>query len=266
MVVKTAYQVKKIPLHLIDLPEDDVRMGRSEDRINEMMLSLQQNGQESPIEVRPNGERYTVTFGVTRVISAGRLSWPVIDGIVKKCSEGDAFLRSAIENLHRADMTPLEEARVYVRLRDKFRWSVDKIGEKFGKTPGVVLRRLDLLKLPDCLQEAVHKSLISVSAAEELSRIKDLAALQYYLGYAIDNGATKDVCREWAQQWRKTQSAADRASAGGGLPPSPLETQITYTSCELCQGPVDVNKVTLLRLCPVCVEAIGQALSGQKGS
>lgn len=265
MAIKTAYQVVKLPLNLIDLPEEDVRLGRSEDRIKEMMASLQENGQESPIEVRPRNNRYTVTWGVTRVISANRLSWRVIDAIIKECSEEDAFLRAAIENLHRADMTPLEEALSYSRLRDLFGWNIDKIADKFGKSPGVVLRRLDILKVPECLQQAIHLGQISVSAAEELSRIKDLAALEYYLGFAIEHGATKDVCRDWAHQWKRTQTAQDRAGAGDSLPPSPLDRQITYTSCQLCQGPCDVEKITLLRVCPACIESLTKAVSGSGG-
>jgi len=114
-------------------------------------------------------------------------------------------LCAPLKNLSRSDLTPMEEAKNYQELIDVYSMTLEQVGNKFGKTAGTIKRRMDLLKMPPALQKAVHKGLISMSAAEELWPISNETDLDYYLLFAVENGCTKEVARQWCKQWKDSQ-------------------------------------------------------------
>jgi len=255
---------KPIKLNLVDPPEGQIRMEISQDGIRGLADSIKAIGQLQPILVRPVGPRFEVVFGHRRFLAFTLLGRKYIQAVVRVLSNQEAALMRATENDERVDMSPIEQAAVYQDLVETHGLTVEQIGKKMGKSPGVVKRRLDLLKMAPQIQKAIHEKKISYGVGEEFSRFHDPAVIDYYLGYAIDHGCTVAVARQWVSDHQKEQRTKHDDVAGGGGGSTPLESRPVYVSCDLCSGPLDVMQILHLKACPTCVEAIKKAMNAQK--
>jgi ParB family chromosome partitioning protein len=250
--------IVEVDLALIDEPQTMSRMEIDPDYISELAKSISETGLLQPVLLRPVGERLEVVAGHCRFLAHKRLELSTIKSIVKKMTDQEAAIVRATENLSRAGLTPMEEAREYLGLIEKFDMALEQVADKFGKTAGTIKRRMDLLKMPAALQQAVHKGQVSMSAAEELWPISNETDLEYYLLFAIENGCTKEVARQWCKQWKDTQRHLANPSEEGGGPSSPYAPRPYYVACDLCNGPEEMEKMVRMSICPNCYEVIKQ--------
>jgi len=249
-------KIVMLDVGLVDPPEDPDRMEIDPEVIRGLLASIVQNGLLQPILVRPRGSRYEVVAGDRRFKAHQLGNINTIPSISREMSDMEAAIIRATENLERENLTPLEEARTYFRLYEKHSMSWEDIGKRFGKSPGLVKRRCDILRMPECLQQALHKKTISVGVSEELWRIADETVLTYYLTFAVENGVTVAVARQWAQDYEKSVRFQSSDTAGGGGVSSPYEPVPCYIPCDLCHQPVELGKDKLLRICPPCWSTI----------
>lgn len=243
-------------------PKDRDRLDVDPGYIRSLAADIGENGLINPILVRPCGERYEVVAGEMRFLAVQKLGWERVACHVQELSDVDAAVLRAVENLGREDLSPIEEARVYNRFVKEYGFTINQVSARVKKSVGVVKRRIDLLKMPDMLQEAVHQGLIKYGVAEELVRLHDEGAISYYLGFCVDHGATVAVVRQWVNDFQKRQRTKERDVGGGGGLESPMETSPTYISCSICTGPVELGKEVLLRVCKECFGRIRDALRG----
>jgi ParB family chromosome partitioning protein len=253
--------IVKIPLNIIDRPEKSIRMSIDLEWIRELSESIQSEGLLQPILVHKKGERYGIIAGDCRFLAVSRLKQTHINAIVKNVTEEQIHIQRTTENILRHDMTPIEEANAFRDLIDKFHISIEYIAGKTGKSPGIIKRKMDLLRMPERLINAIHTKKIGYSIAEILDAIKDPAALNYYLDFAIENGITSAVARQWVKDW---QDATRRAQTGGdgieSLPPA-MSTKPTFYACDTCSSAVEISQVKALRTCPDCFNLIRANLS-----
>lgn len=252
---------KLVKMNLIDRPKEGVRMEIDPESVTELANSIHEQGLLQPILIRKTGSRFEIVAGDRRFLAHQQLARKDIRATIVEMSDLECALARATENLTRADLTPLEEAAIYKDLYEVRKLTPEQIGKKMGKSPGTIIRRMTILKMDPCLQKAVHEKSISVSAAEELAVIKDIASLEYYLECAVEHGATKDVCRLWAKDWKDTQRRKATAGEGGGLPQAPFESKPTYVTCDTCLGAMELGKEVVLRVCPSCAKSIKDAVS-----
>ena len=250
---------KMILLSQIDEPAGVIRLEIDAVEIAELAASIKEVGLLQEVLVRPVGDRYEIVFGHRRFLACRSLDLLKIKASVREISDVECALLRATENVHRKDLSPIEEAAVYKDLFDTHHLSFDQIGKRMGKSPGVVKRRLNLLKMPAQLQKAIHEKLISYTVAEELCRIKDPAQLDYYLGYGIDHGITKEVARQWVDEWYKQVRGRESAGEGGDTPPLPSLGAPTYTPCHICYSPVKAGEGVGLMACRSCWSKIEAA-------
>lgn len=250
----------EIPLDKIDPPHGIIRLEIPLERVVELADNIREQGLLQPILVRSCGKRYEIVAGHRRFLAFKHLSLPSIPARIVKMNDCSVALARASENLSRDDLSPLEEGAIYIDLRDTHNLTYDEIGKRMGKSPGVVKRRMDLLKMPPNLQKAVHLKQIGQTVAEELWSLGDEAAIDYYLGFAIDNGATKDVVRGWVKDWRNARRRSETAGEGTPSPPSPMESRPVWVTCDLCLGPMELGKETVIRCCPDCDKSLKEAL------
>ena len=225
-------------------------------------MSISEIGLLQPILLRPDGDRYEVIAGHRRFLAHKLLGKKTIKSVVREMTDEEAALARATENLSRVDLTPIEEATVYFNLINTHGMTADQVGKKFGKSPGLIKRRMDLLKMPPQLQKAVHEKKIAISVAEELWPITDVSVLDYYLSFALDGGCTKDVARQWCKDWRDTVRRQGTAGAEGGEVVGPFEPRPCYLPCDLCHGPVELGTDKMLRICPECHNNMLNAMKG----
>jgi len=260
-------KVSKEKLHEVDLsqidePKEINRLEIDPDEISELAQSISEIGLMQPVLLRPDGDRFEMVAGERRFLAHKQLDLSTIKAIIREMTDQQAAILRATENLSRVNLTPLEEGAVYSNLINGHGMTIDQIAKRMGRAPGTIKRRLDLMKMPASLQKAIHNGSINPGVAEELWRISDPAAMDYYLGLVIDNGSTRAVTRQWVDDWAKEKRTMGPASErGGGLSPPYLERP-SYQPCDLCEGPMKIGDEKLFRCCPTCTEKLKNALKG----
>lgn len=265
MAKKTTTTHKMIDMGLIDEPEGVIRLEIDPDKIKELSESIRAMGQLQPILLRPKNGRYEIVFGHRRFLATQLLGSARISATVKAIDDELTALMRATENIAREDITLIEEAAIYQDLRDRAGLRIDQIGKKMGKTPGLIKRRLDLLRMPGCLQKSIHKGLISYGVAEELWRLGEESEIEYLLQFAVDHGITVAVARQWVKDKLDERRRRQTDIGGGGMVDrSPLEVRPTYYACDICTDPVKIELSKALRVCVNCVTLIRKASEVKK--
>ena len=161
----------ELPLSQIEPDPDQPRKDLGD--LTELKASIQSVGLAQPIVVRVIGyERYQLLMGERRYTAARELGLAKIAAIVRASLEEHQRLElQIVENLHRKDLNPLEEAAGYRRLRDEFGLSQEELGRRLGKSQNSVSESLKLLSLPSRVQEEYRTSdTISKSLLLEIAK------------------------------------------------------------------------------------------------
>lgn len=247
-----AETVRPLPLEKIDEPVNPDRISIDPESVKELAESIKDLGLLTPILVRPVGDRFEIVYGHRRFLAHRLLGLQAINAHVRDLSDADTAVIRATENIQSENLTTIEEAQIYKRLRDKCGLSWEDISRRMGKTVGIIRRRYDLLRMPPMLQDALQARKIVAAVAEELWPITDLGSLSYYLSFAVENGCTRDIARNWCKEWKDAQRRQSDAGGEGGGEVSPFQPRPYYMACDLCQSAVELGKETTMRICEVC--------------
>lgn len=182
---RTGIPYRVLAVASIDPDPKQPRTSFDEARLGELANSIKMYGVLSPILVRPSrvSGRYTLISGERRLRAAQSIGLSSIPAIVDQSEEGteDRTLSiQLVENLQRADLTPLERAHAIGALRDSYQLSVRDIAEKLGVSKSMVQRSLEILELPDDLLHALQNG-AAESKVLLLSRIEDESIRASYL-------------------------------------------------------------------------------------
>lgn len=247
---------RKVKINLIDRPTDVARLDIDQSEIEELACSIGEQGLLQPIVINKVGNRFEVVAGDRRLMAVKTLHHKMIMARVVEMGKKEVALARATENLQRKNLTPVEEAMQYQGMFKKLKLSLEEIGKKVGKSPGVVKRRMDVLRMPESFKIALHAKKISMTVAEELWSCQDAAHREYLLEMGIEHGITRTVARMWVDDYNKELRNKLEFGGEGRGKGSVMEKEIIYRSCDLCREPVDLSKVEEIRMCPDCFGAI----------
>ena len=169
---------------LIDIPVADItpnphqpRMLFDEESLAELTASVQQIGVLQPILVRPaeSGTGYELIAGERRWRAAGRAGLATIPAVVRTTDDLAAVEHALVENLHRQDLTALEEAAAYQQLVEDFELTHEQVAERVGKSRSAVTNTLRLLGLPPVIQHLLADGKLSAGHARALLATPDRA-------------------------------------------------------------------------------------------
>lgn len=243
-------------MSLIDISPEVNRIDIDDVKILELSVSIAEVGLLQPVLLRPDGERFEIVAGYRRYLALKFLKRDTVDAVVTSMTDQEAAVVRATENLARENLTPMEQAVIFGNLVSKYEMSYDDVAGKFGYSSGTVRRRMDLLKMPPILKDAVHTGKISVSVAEELWPITDEGDLNYYLTFATEGGCTSATARGWCKDWKDAKRREKNGGVRGGVVASPHEPRPIYVACELCDGPMVIGEEVVIRACPTCYKTI----------
>jgi len=260
-LVKTRQnRFKQLLLSEIDPPGDIVRMEIRVEEIEELARSIEEQGLLQPIVVNDTGGRFEIIAGHRRFLAVRWLKRKTILSKIVTMDPEAVSLARASENLQRRDLTPFEEGVIYTNLALQHKMTIEDIGRRMGKSPGVVRRRQDILTMPESMQRAIHMKKISLSVAEELQGCSEKGHREYLIEMAIEHGVTKEVARMWVSDWKKSLRGGPDAGGEGDHLRGVMEPEIIYRPCDACKGPVDINVMHELRMCPECHKRIIEAI------
>ena len=117
--------------------------------------------------------KYELIAGERRWRASGILGLSTVPAIIRKASDKDVLELALIENLQRENLSPLEEASGYMRLKTEFRMKQGDIAKRVGKSRAAVANSMRLLDLPQAVQDMLGNAFISVGHAKVLLSLKN---------------------------------------------------------------------------------------------
>ena len=148
--------------------KDQPRKLFKEAELSELSDSIKQNGILQPLLVRKKGTKYEIVAGERRYQAAKLAGLEEVPVIIKDISDAEVFKLALIENLQRADLSPLEEARGYKQLIKERSRTQDEVAKLVSKSRSAVTNTLRLLDLPEEVQQFVEDGLITAGHARAI--------------------------------------------------------------------------------------------------
>ncbi len=159
----------EIELERIDRNPFQTRSSFDPLKLSELAQSIAATGVVQPILVRQlSSERYQLITGERRLLASKQAGKLTIPAIVRAVSDEQAMEMTIVENLQRADLNPMEQARAYQRLSSDFKMSQEHMAARTGKDRASVSNFLRLLKLPVQVQQKVESGELSFGHARTL--------------------------------------------------------------------------------------------------
>ncbi|NMA76236.1 MAG: ParB/RepB/Spo0J family partition protein, partial [Actinomycetales bacterium] len=168
----------EIPIHEVRENPRNPRTMFDEDELDELAYSLREVGVLQPVVVRPipvteDGESFELVMGERRWRAARRAGLTAVPAIIRETSDDDLLRDALLENLHRTQLNPLEEANAYQQLLEDFGCTQDELGERIGRSRPQITNTLRLLRLPALVQRRLASGAISAGHARALLSLDD---------------------------------------------------------------------------------------------
>ena len=144
-----------------------------EDELAELQASMKASGLLQPITVRPAAGGYELISGERRLRAATGLGWAEIPAIIRDVDDRTLLTLALVENLQRADLNAVEEARGYRRLSEEFGFTHAQIAEAIGKDRTTITSLLRILQLPAAVLDFVERGRLSAGHARALIALED---------------------------------------------------------------------------------------------
>jgi ParB family chromosome partitioning protein len=145
-----------------------------QEKLKELALSIEASGVVQPIVVRPVGEgKYQLIMGERRWLASFEAGKTSIPAIVREVSDEQAMEMTIVENLQRADLNPMEQARAYKRLAEDFKMSQNDMATRTGMPRTTVTNYMRLTRLPEAVQQRIESGDLSFGHAKILGVLED---------------------------------------------------------------------------------------------
>jgi ParB family transcriptional regulator, chromosome partitioning protein len=211
----------EIPIGLIEPNPRQPRTNFDEVALDELVHSIREIGLLQPVVVRGIDDgRFELVAGERRLRAAQLAGLDAIPSIIRDTPD-DAMLRNALlENLHRADLNPLEEAAAYDQLLRDFGCTQEELATRLGRSRPQISNTLRLMKLPPLVQRRVAAGVLSAGHARALLGLDDAAAQEALAHRIVAEGMSV--------------RATEEAVAMGA--PTPKARRVTATRTPTSQG------------------------------
>lgn len=166
-------EYQRLPIAAIQPNPYQPRREFAEAELVELQASLKSSGLLQPVTVRRSPAGYELISGERRLRAASRLGWTDIPAIVRDVDDRTLLTLALVENLQRADLNAVDEARGYQRLSEEFGFTHAQIAEAVGKDRTSVTTALRILQLPPTVLEIVAKGHLTAGHARALVSMDD---------------------------------------------------------------------------------------------
>ena len=186
-----------------------------EDALDELAASIAEVGLLQPVVVRSLGAgRFELVMGERRWRACQRAGLEYIPAIVRETHDNDMLRDALLENLHRQQLDPLEEAAAYQQLLDDFGATHEQLAQKVGRSRPHISNTLRLLNLPPAVQKRVAAGVISAGHARALLSLDDPQAQERLAQRIVAEGLSVRAVEEIVAIGDDTPSKTPRKSTG----------------------------------------------------
>jgi ParB family chromosome partitioning protein len=168
-----------------------------EDQLTELALSIKEVGLLQPPVVRSTGNgKYQLIMGERRFRAAKLAGLKSIPVIIRQTSDDQLLREALVENIHRSQLNPLEEAAAYQQLLNDFGYTHDELALKLSKSRPVITNTMRLLNLPPAVQRRVAVGVISAGHARALLSLTDEKEIENLANRIVAEGLTVRAVEE----------------------------------------------------------------------
>ncbi|MFY9913665.1 MAG: ParB/RepB/Spo0J family partition protein [Nocardioidaceae bacterium] len=211
-----------------------------EDAMAELVHSIKEVGLLQPIVVRPLGDdRYELIMGERRWRAVQDAGLEAIPAIVRETRDDDLLRDALLENLHRAQLNPLEEAAAYQQMLDDFGCTHDELATRIGRSRPQISNTLRLLKLSAPVQRRVAAGILSAGHARALLGVPDSDRQDSLAARVVAEGISVRALEELVaigEDQPKAQTPRQRVSAPGLVEIADRLGQRFETRCKVSLG------------------------------
>jgi ParB family chromosome partitioning protein len=205
-VSSTTSGYEALPIADISHNPRQPRSQMNQEELEELAASIRKNGILQPLIVAPADEpgKYILIAGERRLLAAHMADLDTVPVIVREATEQQRLELALIENVQRADLTPLEAAEAYRQLADDFNLSHEQIALQLGKSRVSITNTLRLLNLPENVRHSLAIGEITEGHARVLLSLPNSqaqsAVLQTIIKHELNVRKTEDLVRKYLGQ------------------------------------------------------------------
>ncbi len=184
------------------------------DELNELVHSVREFGVLQPVVVRQLDDgRYELIMGERRTRAAREAGLETIPAVVRETSDENLLRDALLENLHRSQLNPLEEASAYQQLLEDFGITQEELAARIGRSRPQISNTIRLLRLPVPVQQRVAAGVLSAGHARAVLSLEDADAMQKL----SDKIVKEDLSVRQAEAAAKGIQPARRATPKAGV-------------------------------------------------
>jgi ParB family transcriptional regulator, chromosome partitioning protein len=179
--------------------------------LNDLAASIREKGIVQPVLVRPLKDgKYELVAGERRLRAAKLAGLAQVPVTIRELSDVESLEVALIENIQRADLNPMEEAKAFQQLMTQFSLTQDVMAKKVGKERSSVANTLRLLKLPESVQTMVQKNRLSEGHARALLSISDIQMMERLANKAIRESLSVREVERLAQGMKPENTISEK--------------------------------------------------------
>lgn len=214
--------LEEIPVSAIAPNPRQPRQVFDEDSMAELAASIETVGLLQPVVVRRAGEgRFELIMGERRWRACQLAGVEIIPAIVRETSDDELLRNALIENLHREQLNPLEEAAAYQQLLDDFSATHEDLARRIGRSRPHISNTIRLLSLPPVVQKRVAAGVLSAGHARALLSVEDAEAQDQLARRIVAEGlsvrAVEEIVALGGRPAQKSRQPAAKAPVAPAL-------------------------------------------------
>jgi ParB family chromosome partitioning protein len=234
-------QQNEVPISSISPNPRQPRTVFDEDALNELIASIKEIGILQPPVVRKVSEgRYELVMGERRFRAAKAAGLTTIPVIIRQTPDNELLREALIENIHRSQLNPLEEAAAYAGLLTDFGCTHDELATKLGRSRPLISNMLRLLNLPPTVQRKVAAGVISAGHARALLGLSDEKEIEKLANRIVAEGlsvrATEEIVAIAGPTKKSAKAKAKVGISGTALASAELLSDYLDTRVSIEQG------------------------------
>jgi len=234
-------QQNEVPISSISPNPRQPRTVFDEDALNELIASIKEIGILQPPVVRKVSEgRYELIMGERRLRAAKAAGLTTIPVIIRQTPDNELLREALIENIHRSQLNPLEEAAAYAGLLTDFGCTHDELATKLGRSRPLISNMLRLLNLPPTVQRKVAAGVISAGHARALLGLSDEKEIEKLANRIVAEGlsvrATEEIVAIAGPAKKSAKAKTKVGISGAALASAELLSDYLDTRVSIEQG------------------------------
>jgi ParB family chromosome partitioning protein len=188
------------PLDRIDPNPRQPRDAFTEETLEELSDSIRAVGVLQPIVIRPVADRYQIIMGERRVRAARIAGLETIPAVVRVTEDHHLLRDALIENVHREDLNPLEEAAAYAQLLSDFAVTQEELASRIGRSRPAISNAMRLMGLPASVQRRIAAGTLSAGHARAVLKLSDPEQQEQLADLIVAQGMTVRMAEELARR------------------------------------------------------------------